>query len=243
MPCAYGKTDKMRLHDVLVVAAGLVVALGGCSFSTESKVEATVSTEVSDEGAGEQDTASSADELYDFAVGTVSDDTYTNEFLGISVVAPEGFAFVGQDDLAEQYNDGVAPEQGGDAAYVTLAANESYIDAVMLDDEGDMVDVCVSCLGSDFDLDPNSEEYLDAIYENAVDAIENVTVEWEQGTYELEDYTFPVFILSVDDGSGTVTHREIVCLVLNGYSVSVEAVSLDKARLDSMLSGITLLYQ
>lgn len=52
-----------------------------------------------------------------------------------------------------------------------------------------------------------------------------------------------MFILSVDDGTGTVTYREIVCLALNGYSVSVEAVSLDKAKLDSMLSGITLLYQ
>lgn len=67
----------MRMRAVLVIAAGLAVALGGCSFSSESKVETSVSTEVTDEETGEQDTASSEDELYDFAVGTVSDVTYT----------------------------------------------------------------------------------------------------------------------------------------------------------------------
>ena len=176
-------------------------------------------------------------------MGTVDGGTYTNEYLGISMVVPEGFVALGTDELAEQYNNGVAPIDDGDGAYVTCGAGESYIDAYLASEADEAIAVSVSYLGSDFDLDPNSEEYLDTLRKNAIDAQGNATVEWEQGTFELEDYTFPMVKLAVDDGSGTVTHREILCLVLNGYSVNVEAISPNEENLDALLSGVTLLNQ
>ena len=176
-------------------------------------------------------------------MGTVDGGTYTNEYLGISMVVPEGFVALGTDELAEQCNNGVAPIDDGDGAYVTCGAGESYIDAYLASEADEAIAVSVSYLGSDFDLDPNSEEYLDTLRKNAIDAQGNATVEWEQGTFELEDYTFPMVKLAVDDGSGTVTHREILCLVLNGYSVNVEAISPNEENLDALLSGVTLLNQ
>ncbi len=196
----------MKKIIALFMTALMVVSLAACAGSENTAETQPATTTAAVETAVSETEAPVGE--YTITRGTVSENVYTNEFVGITFTAPDSWSFYDEEELAELI--GSSAEALGSDVAESLEQVPSLFDMMAVEAGGSSVNVVYE--KNTFDLDVDA--YMDS-FESQLEAMEGTVV--ARGRSNLGDVSFATMDYSIVDA---VTQRSYVTVIGN-YVVSI----------------------
>lgn len=228
---------KLSVLTMTFALAFVLVACGGSNASSSASASSASTSSASASASSASTSASSA--ATDSITGTVSGDTYKNEFFGVQYTLPTGFTFFDDAKLAELNGAAMTTEE----AVKALQAGAEYYDAAAASEAGPTVTISILYAGTPEAKALDAAGFVEAMAKSTDTAATGVTVKDAQaGAYQNgqtgEEY--PALKRTVEN-QGQTYAQEIIVVKAGDYFLAATATSSNEADLDSVLCNFSTL--